>query len=196
DDGEDDERIEEEDGFFRRNERAEKSDVEGRFPRILRGQSWVLQAVLDGEVVNVGVEKVSEAVELIKAVEQEEESVDGKRYFCIAEEALPHASRAAAFEAKHEQEKNAADEDFESGGEAREQIQAEGGGADEQGTAVPFPQPFVLIGESDEREEHDVVVFHHVLRVVKMRGAENQGERAGDGFARGKLQLAQKTKTD
>jgi hypothetical protein len=47
--------------------------------------------------------------------------------------------------------------------------------------------------ETCQRQQHDVVVLHHVLRVVQVRGAEQQRQNAGDRLFDAEPQLAQET---
>jgi len=147
---------------------------------------------LFGDDADVGVEERAETVELVNAVEQAEDGVDRQGCGEVGAAFLPECRTTGSFQQEDEQEEQAAGEQIEAGGEAREQVQSEGRRADQKGAPGAGLQPFVLEGEADKREETDVVVLHHVLRVVQVRGEQEQSERAGDGLVYGEVKLAQK----
>ncbi len=76
------------------------------------------------------------------------------------------------------------------------QVQSEGGRADEKRAPAARPQPLILKRETGQRQQHDVVVLLHVLRIVQVRSAEQQCQDAENGFLHGKRKLAQKAECD
>ncbi len=53
-----------------------------------------------------------------------------------------------------------------------------------------------MIREPGESEEKDVVVLHHVLRVVQVRGREEQGQNARNGLLHCESQLPQEAEAN
>src|SRR5208283_819502 len=84
----------------------------------------------------------------------------------------------------------------QAGGQPSQQVKPEGGGADEQRPAISRTRPFVLIGQPGQGQKEDVIVLHHVLRVVKVSCAEQQSEHSGDRLLGGESQPAQESETD
>jgi len=54
-------------------------------------------------------------------------------------------------------------------------------------------KPFVFETKSSRGEEKDVVVLHHVLRVMQMRGGEQQCKNAGERMVDCEFELAEKS---
>ena len=51
---------------------------------------------------------------------------------------------------------------------------------DQQRATLRAAKPVVLKGQTGQGKQSDVVVLHHVLRVVQVSGTEQQGQHSGD----------------
>src|SRR5262249_29564212 len=77
DDGENDQRIEQENGFLGGNKRTKKSLMKRRLPWIICRQGGVETPVLDCEIVHVSIRPRPETTELVEAINRKEEYIDG-----------------------------------------------------------------------------------------------------------------------
>src|SRR6266545_7922421 len=88
------ERIEEKDRLLRREQGPEESHVEGRLERIVCGQFGSQAMLFLGKQSDIGVEERSEAVELVKAIQQKESGIHGEGSSSVYHKAIPQRPRA------------------------------------------------------------------------------------------------------
>src|SRR5271157_2418388 len=188
-------RIEEEDGLFRLEQRAKKADVKRQFPRIIRRQRRIQHPRFAREHRDVGIEERSKTFVLIPAIDQQKERINRHSRFGIDDGALPQSAAAHIVEPQHQQQKHAASQQIQASRETRQQVQSEGSRANQQRAAAASKQPFILKRQASQRQKHDVVVLHHVLRIVQVRGAKQQRHHARDRLPRAEPQQPQKTET-
>src|SRR5260370_29523683 len=95
-----------------------------------------------------------------------------------------------------EQDKKHACNHIEPGRQAREKIEPKCGRTDEERAHPTSAEPIKLISESAQCEQANVVVLHHVLRVMKMGGKKKQRQHSGNRMTSGKAQQAKEPETD
>src|ERR1700733_707675 len=134
-------------------------------------------------------------MELIDAIEQAEETEDRDGGGGIGAAALPEMRGGDLVEPENETQERDAGQQVQTCCQAREQVQAEGASPDEKCAPAASLEPLIFECEAGDREEKDVVVLHHVLRVMEMRGGEKQRQDAGDGMVRCESELTQNAET-
>ena len=135
-------------------------------------------------------------MELVEAVEETEEAEDRDGDDCVSAASLPQRAPAEAIEPHRQQQEEHGGQQIHPGGEASEQVEAQGAGSDKQGATATGLQPLVFEAEAGEGEETDVIVLHHVLRVVEVGGSQQKGEHTRDGLVDVELKLAEKPEAD
>src|SRR5713101_8988708 len=76
DNGEHQQRVEQEDGFLRREQRAEKANAERGFKGVSRRQCGIQVSLFPSDGLQVGVEERPKAIVLIRAVDQRKDRID------------------------------------------------------------------------------------------------------------------------
>ena len=188
-------RIEKKNRLFRLEQRAQKAFAERSGPRKVCRQRRIQRSLFLCKHRYIGVGKRFEAPELVEPVNHQEKRVHRSGDLAIAHQPLPQLPSPHTFKPKHEQKKNASRHKIEAGGEPRKQVQPERGATHPQRPLASRAQPVILKRESSQRQKHDVVVLHHVLRVMQVRGAEHQRQHAQHGFPHAESQLAKQAKT-
>src|SRR5450631_4952960 len=122
--------------------------------------------------MDVSVRPGAEAVELIQTVNKQKKQINRRRGFHIRGQPAPEFRWLRPLEPQNTQQKYPRRDQVEAGGEAGNQVQSQSRRTDYKSAPAPAAQPFVLKDESGERQQEDVVVFHQVLGVVQVGGAE------------------------
>ncbi len=130
--GEDQQWIEEEDGFFRREEGAKEADVEWSLKWVGFGPVGMALQGFMGDNADVGVGEGAEAIELVEAIEEAEEAEDRDGRGGIGSATIPELRGWGLVEPENQQHKGDAGQQVEACGEAGEQVQSECGGSDEK----------------------------------------------------------------
>jgi hypothetical protein len=89
----------------------------------------------------------------------------------------------------YEQQEAGASHEIERRGQPGEQVEPQRQTTYHERAAAAAAQPLVLIRGSRQREQEDVVVFAHVLRVMQMGGRKEKGQRADDRLGLGEVEL-------
>src|SRR5713226_5037098 len=194
--GENEQRVEQEDGFLGSDQRAQEAFAERRVPRKIRRKVGIEFSLLRGEHGQVGGEERAETIELVEAVEKQEAGVTRRGHQSPRAKAREERAAANVFEPQGQDQEEENGGDVQGSGQAREQVGSGGETPEEQWTDAAGAQPLVLETQGGEREEHEEVVFHHVLRVVEEGGAEQKREGSGDCLGIGELEQAQQAQAD
>ena len=131
-DGENEQRIEEEDRLLRSEERAEKPDVEGRCPRVVVGKIGLARERLLCDHAHIRVGERAESIKLVEAIEKAEEAEDRECNCDIRSASLPEGAAANAFEPEDEENEEHSREQIHSCRQAREQVESQCCGAIEE----------------------------------------------------------------
>src|SRR4029077_8490265 len=103
-------------------QRAKKSLVERRTPGKLVRQGWVPQSLLLRSQRRVSIGERAEAVELIKAIDQQEESVNRRRNLGVRNETVPQLQPSNTVKPQDGQEEDSGCDQIQSSGEASQQV--------------------------------------------------------------------------
>src|SRR5229473_485208 len=194
--GENEQRVKQEDGFLGSDERTQEAFAERRVPGEIRREVGVESSLLRGEHRQVGGEERAETIELVEAVEKQEAGVTGRGDKSPGAKAREERAAANVFEPQGQEQKQENGGNIQGRGQAREQVGSGSETPEQQRPDAAGAQPVVLETQGGEREEHEEVVFHHVLRVVEEGGAEKERECSGHGLGIGEFEQAQEAQAN
>src|SRR5712691_4195491 len=194
--GENEQRVEQEDGFLGSDERAQQAFAERRVPGEIRRAAGIEFSLLRGEHRQVGGEERAETIELVEAVEKQEAGVTRRGHQSPGAKTREERAAANVFEPQGQNQEQQNGGDVQGRGQAREQVGSGSETPEQQRPDSAGAQPVVLETQGGEREEHEEVVFHHVLRVVEEGGAEKERECSGHGLGIGELEQAQEAQAN
>src|SRR5579871_2767151 len=130
-------------------------------------------------------------MKLIEAVEESEQTENGNGGGCVGPASLPELAPAHAIEPESQEDEEHSREQIQSRGDAGKKVESERAGSDDESAGAAGAQPFKFERESGESQQTDVVVLHHVLRVVQVRCGEEEGEHSGKGLLNAEGELPQ-----
>src|SRR5258708_6196134 len=165
--GENEQRVEQEDGFLGSDERAQQAFAERRVPGEIRREVGVESSLLRGVHRQVGGEERAETIELVEPVQEEEAGVTRRGHEKPGAKAREERAAANVFEPQGQDQEEENGGDVQGRGQAREQVGSGSETPEQQRPDAAGAQPVVLETQGGEGEEHEEVVFHHVLRVVE-----------------------------
>ncbi len=117
----------------------------------------------------IGVRERPETVELIEPVKQTKKQINRQSSSDVAAAPAPELAMPGILKPKQQDDKNSAGHQVHARRKPREQVLAKGAGANQESAFAARAKPFVLIGNSRQRQQKNVVVLLHVLRVMQIR---------------------------
>ena len=133
---------------------------------------------------------------MVEAIEQSEKQINRQSGGDVASAAFPKRPATDAFEPQHQQQKQRPSQKIQARREAGQQIEAERSRANQQRAPAAAAQPLVLIREAGHAQQEDVVVLHHVLRVMEMGGRQQQSQNTHHRLRDAEIQLPQKAEAN
>src|SRR6266446_10907197 len=96
--------------------------MKGRLPWILCRKRRVVQPMLKGKVMDVSIGPGPETIELVRAINQETQARNWRRYLEVFEESFPEATLVHFLEPQDQQKKHSTGDEVEGSRQARQEI--------------------------------------------------------------------------
>src|SRR2546426_5485625 len=142
--GENEQRVEQENGFLGSDERTQQAFAERRVPGKIRREVGVESSLLRGEHRKVGGEERAETIELVEAVEKQEACVTGRGDEGPGAKARDERAAANVFEPQGQNQEEENGGDGQGRGQAREQGGSGSGTPEQQRPGAGGAAAFVL----------------------------------------------------
>src|SRR2546426_3024112 len=120
--GENEQRVEQEDGFLGSDERAQQAFAERRGPGEIRREAGIEFSLLRGEHRQVGGEERAETIELVEPVQKQEPGVTGGGHESPGAKAREERAAANVLEPQGQDQEEENGGDVQGRGQAREQV--------------------------------------------------------------------------